>query len=222
MTISGSGRGIRGDFDEDGKPDLVWQNDGSREVSVWYMGGPQGNSFLGWNYLNPAPLHGWQVVSTSDFNGDGKPDLVWQNDASREVSVWYMGGSKGNTFLGWNYLNPTPLHGWHVVSADDFNADGKPDLVWQNDTSREVSVWYMGGAQGNTFLGWNYLSPGSLYGWQVVSTSDFNGDGKPDLVWQNDASREVSVWYMGGSEGNTFLGWNYLNPGPLYGWQAVN
>ena len=60
-----------------------------------------------------------------------------------------------------------------------------PDLVWQNDTTRAVTVWYMGGAQGATFQGWNYLSGGAA-GWKVVGAADFNGDGVPDLIWQND------------------------------------
>ena len=136
---------------------------------------------------------------TADFDGDGHPDLVWQNDTTRQVTVWYMGGAQGATFQGWNYLSGGAA-GWKVVGVADFNGDGVPDLIWQNDTTRAVTVWYMGGAQGATFQGWNYLSGGAP-GWTVVGAADFNGDGVPDLIWQNDTTRAVTVWYMGGAQG---------------------
>ena len=126
------------------------------------MGGAQGNTFLGSNYLGTAP--GWSVAGTADLNTDGHSDLLWQNDSTRDVVVWYMGGAQGNTFLGSNYLGAAP--GWSVAGAADLNADGRPDLVWQNDSTRDVVVWYMGGAQGNSFLSSNYL--GAASGWKVV------------------------------------------------------
>ena len=183
------------DFDGDGKPDLVWQNDVTWEVVVWYMGGPQGNSFLGWNLLASTDVAGWSVVGSGDFNGDGKPDLVWQNDVTWQVAVWYMGGPQGNSFLGWNLLASTDVAGWSVVGTGDFNGDGKPDLVWQNDVTWQVVVWYMGGSQGNSSLGSDLLASTDVAGWSVVGTSEFNHDGKPDLVWQNGATRQLIVWF---------------------------
>jgi len=51
------------------------------------MGGVQGNVFLGWGVLNASPLPGWKVVATGDFNGDGQPDLVWQNEATNSLNT---------------------------------------------------------------------------------------------------------------------------------------
>ena len=208
------------DFNRDGRPDLVWQNDVTWEVVVWYMGGPQGNSLLGGNGLASTDVAGWRVVGTGDFNGDGKPDLVWQNDFTWEVVVWYMGGPQGNSLLGGNGLASTDVAGWRVVGTGDFNGDGKPDLVWQNDFTWQVVVWYMGGPQGNSFLGGNGLASTDVAGWRVVGTGDFNGDSKPDLVWQNDFTWEVVVWYMGGPQGNSLLGGNGL-ASDVAGWRAI-
>ncbi len=110
-----------------------------------------------------------------------------------------MGGAQGTTRLGDGWLVPTPVSGWRIAGTADFNGDGKPDLMWQNDTDRSVAVWYMGGAQGNTFLGDSWLAANGPAGWSIAGNADFNDDGKPDLVWQNDATRQVAVWYMGGS-----------------------
>jgi hypothetical protein len=120
---------------------------------------------LGWAYLSGS-VPGWTVVGAADFNGDGTPDLIWQNDSTRQTTVWNMGGAQGTTMLGWSYLSGS-VPGWTVAGAADFNADGHPDLIWQNDSTRQTTVWYMGGAQGTTMLGWSYLS-GSVPGWKVV------------------------------------------------------
>jgi hypothetical protein len=221
------------DFNLDGHPDLVWQNDSTRQAAVWYLGGPQGNTFLGGNYLGSmgaAGVPGWRVVASGDFNADGHPDLVWLSDSMRQAAVWYMGGPEGNVFLGGNWLSDlgaAGVPGWTVVGAADFNADGHPDLVWQNDMTRQLAVWYMGGAQGTTFLGGNWLGDAGaagVPGWKVVATADFNSDGHPDVVWQNDSTRQVAVWYMGGANGNTFLGGNWLGDAGaagVPGWTVV-
>jgi hypothetical protein len=105
---------------------------------------------------------------SQDLNGDGKPDLVWQNDA-RQVAVWYMGGAQGNTLLWWDWLSSTGVTGWRVVGTGDFNGDGKPDLVWQNDATQQVVVWYLGGSQGNSYLGWDWLAQNGVAGWRVIA-----------------------------------------------------
>ena len=38
-----------------------------------------------WAYLNTAPTSGWSVVGAADFNGNGTPDLVWENLSNQAV-----------------------------------------------------------------------------------------------------------------------------------------
>jgi hypothetical protein len=199
------------------RPTVFWQNDANRAITVWYMGGPAGNILLSWESLSES-VPGWRLAATADFNGDGNPDLVWQNDTTRQVTVWYMGGPEGNTRTGWSWIQPANTPGWSVVAARDFNGDGKPDLVWQNDTTRQVTVWYMGGPEGNMVTGWNWIQATNIPGWKIVGAEDFSGDGRPDLLWQNDATRQVSVWYM---EDNTRTGWEWIQQTSVPGWQLV-
>jgi hypothetical protein len=49
------------DSNRDGTPDLLWQNSLTRQVLVWYMGGPLGNNFLGSAYLASTGMSGWTV-----------------------------------------------------------------------------------------------------------------------------------------------------------------
>ena len=55
-------------------------------------------------------------MGAADVNGDSKPDLLWQNDATRQVLVWYMGGGQGNQFLGWNWMMSANNSGWRALS----------------------------------------------------------------------------------------------------------
>ncbi len=176
----------KGDFSADGKPDLLWRNTTTGTNVVWYM---NGKDFAGWDYLIAVNDQAWTIVGTGDFNGDGKPDILWRNTTSGENVVWYM---NGKDFAGWDYLLPTVSdQTWTIVGTGDFNGDGKPDILWRNTTSGENVVWYM---NGKDFAGWDYLLPTvSDQTWTIVGTGDFNGDGKPDILWRNTSRHECGL-----------------------------
>jgi len=189
---------------------------------VNYYGGQGGTVFQSSSWLNQTGAAGWSLVAVADFNGDGVPDLVWESDSTRQITVHYYGGSGGATLMGWNWLNKSGALGWHVAAAVDFNGDRVPDLVWQCDTTGQVVVHYYGGPGGATFIGWNWLNSAGVLGWRVAKAADFNGDGAPDLVWQNNTTRQVVVHYYGGTGGATYQGWNWLNTAGVTAWSVVN
>lgn len=61
------------------------------------------------------------MVTVADVNQDGVPDviwqhLIWQEDNSREVVVWFMSGALGNQSTAAAVLaGPTP--GWRALMA---------------------------------------------------------------------------------------------------------
>ena len=208
------------DFDNNGTADLIWQNNSTGQVTVNFYGGSGGATYQGWCWLNVNSNVGWNVVGAADFNGDGVPDLIWQNEATRQVTVNYYGGAQGCTYSGWNWLNAAGVPGWTVAGAADFNRDGVPDLIWQNDTTAQVTVNYYGGVDGAVYQGWNWLNQAGVPGWTVEGAADFNGDDVPDLVWANDATGQVTVNYYGGTGGAVYQGWNWLNEAGVPGWHT--
>jgi hypothetical protein len=199
------------DFDANGVPDVIWQNQASRVVSVHYYRGFVPSLDIGWAFLNAAGVPGWHVTAAADFDGNGVPDLIWQNDTTRQVTVNYYGGKGGSGYQGWAYLSSMGDPGWTVAGAGDFDGNGVPDLVWQNDNTREVTIHYYGGARGAIELKSAWLDRTGKPGWTVVAVTDYDGNGVPDLVWQNDATGQVLVSFYGGSEGTEYLGWKWLN-----------
>jgi uncharacterized protein (DUF736 family) len=194
---------------------LIWQQDGTNVPSVWYMGGDDGSTFLSSKLLSD-PIPGWRIVAVGDLNGDRHPDLIWQQDATNMVGVWYMGGDDGSTFLSSKLLSDS-IPSWRIVAVGDLNRDGHPDLIWQQDATNMAGVWYMGGDDGSTFLSSRLLSD-SIPDWRIVAVGDLNGDGHPDLFWQQDATNLPSVWYMGGDDGSTFLSTKLLG-NAIPGWR---
>ena len=148
---------------------LIWQNAASCQVNANYYGGP---ALAGWAELNSGVgSAGWRVVAAADFDGNGVPDLVWQNQSTGQVNVNYYGGTGGAKFTGWAMLNSgAGTSGWKVVGAADFDGNGVPDLIWQNQSTHQVNVNYYGGAGGAKFTGWAMLNNGAgTGGWSVVA-----------------------------------------------------
>jgi hypothetical protein len=94
---------------------------------------------------------------------------------------------------------------WRIVGANDFDGDGRTDLLWQHAGNGQLYVWLLNGL---TLI--KGVQPQSAEtSWRVAGTADFNGDGKPDLLWKNRTTGELYVWYLNGA---AFAGGGYLNP----------
>ena len=183
------------DFNGDGNPDILLENSSSGQRVLWLMGGPN-NAYvtqgLDLGSLDPV----WHIVGTTDFNGDGKPDILLENISSGQRVLWLMGGPN-NAYviqgLDLGSLDPA----WHIVGTADFNGDGKPDILLENVSSGQRVLWLMGGPN-NAYVTQG-LDLGSLDpSWHIVGTADFNGDGKPDILLENSSSGQRVLWLMGG------------------------
>jgi FG-GAP-like repeat len=160
---------VSGDFNRDGHPDLIWQNDSTSRVMLWYMGGNGGAALQSLNWISQAGEPGWRVAAVADFNGDGVPEIIWENINTYQVILWYMGGSGGAVLQSASWISSGGEPGWRVAGAADFNADGIPDILWENNSSRQVLVWYMGGAQGGFLQGLSWISSAGEPGWSVLN-----------------------------------------------------
>jgi hypothetical protein len=70
------------------------------------------------------------MVGTADFNGDGQPDIVWEDPQADAHKVWFMNGTSKTGEA--NFQTTDDDINWRVVGVGDFNGDGNGDLLWQH------------------------------------------------------------------------------------------
>jgi YD repeat-containing protein len=172
-----------GDFNGDGKKDILWRNTSDGRIVLWLM-----NGFT----VTAAPLlldaSAWIVTHVADFNGDGKSDILLRNGTDNRVVLWIMNGT---TIASSATILADP--NWNVTHTGDFNFDGKADILWRNKTDGQIVVWTMNGTA--------VIATGSLQGagpWLATHVADFNGDGKTDILLRNSSTGDVVLWTMFG------------------------
>ena len=171
--------------------------------------------------LNPGTVYHFRIVSTnenvetsvapeltfttpptsameisSDFNGDGKADLLGR-ESNGTVKVQL---STGNGFA-----EPTSWGGFSdalmPMYAADFNGDGKADLLGR-ESSGTVKVYLSAGNGFAEPTSWGGFADALM----PMYAGDFNGDGKDDLLGR-ESSGTVKVYLSVGSGFQEAVSW---------------
>ena len=207
-----------GDFDGDGRDDLIrqekgsWSDDNAGTV-VWYRSNGEG-TFVKRNVIVD---HGnWRGeyanLLVGDFNGDGRSDFIYQEKGPLDDDDIFTGllfTSQGDGTFSQDYLTD-----WQWMKGDrvnlivgDFNGDGRSDFIRQ-----EKALWSGDGVDANSELPTLTLYqsdgdggfaattlPPAFQGWFGASltlrAADLNGDGLDDLLYLRSsvASGDTSI-----------------------------
>jgi aromatic ring-cleaving dioxygenase len=193
-----------GDFNGDRKPDILFQNQKTGQLIYWLMNGTTLIRFGAITPDNPGSPD-WQVVAIADFNGDGKVDVLFQRQSTGQLVCWFMDGT---SLMRYVLLSDPGSPAWKVAATADFNRDGMPDLLFQNQQTGQLAYWLMRGTSTLTFGFLSPSAPGPM-DWKIAGIGDFNRDGNPDLLFQNQKSGDLVYWLMNGT---TMVTFGYLNP----------
>jgi hypothetical protein len=136
-----------GDFNADGKADILWYKESTGQLVVWLMNGHTRTASI-----LPNPDHatgaGWVVAGTADFNGDGARDILWYNQTSGNLVIWYMNAALQRLWSAPTTPSSFGCCEWRVAAVGDFGKGragvlNSPDIVWQNHTTHDLVVWFM-------------------------------------------------------------------------------
>jgi hypothetical protein len=205
--------GTLGDFTGDGIDDFVVRSQSKlylifgKKVGSWPLKFDlttlNGNN--GFVIEGLVSLYVGGPVTSGDFNGDGKSDLV-SLDARK---LYVIFGQAANSWPA--KFDLTTLHGTNgfstvgisasQVGAGDFNGDGKADIIvgncWANPGGRNAAgaayvffgqaspmppVLNLTSLNGNNGFVIEGLNDNDWFGLQVRSAGDINADGKEDMV----------------------------------------
>jgi hypothetical protein len=184
-----------GDFNGDGKMDVVVASEGSNDVTV-LLGDGRGGLRQGASVpagANPAEIF------VGDFDRDGYPDLAIANHDTSFVTI-LLGDGKG----GFRPAPGSPLtvHSKphpHTVDGCDANGDGNLDLVIDSWEEERLTL-LLGDGKGG------FQTPGlpievGRKPYRNLKLRDVNGDGKCDIVAPSYGKGVVTI-LLGDGRGN--------------------
>jgi hypothetical protein len=160
-----------GDFNGDGKPDLITANTSAGTVDVFLN---QGNG----TYGTPITSHTGNNpvdIEVGDLNDDGKEDIVALGSYYLSAMTVLSGNGDGTFQAPVAYPETNPPT---EIQIHDMNGDNHPDIVMDNEFFNSTSVLMNNGD--GTFGAKLDTPAGSFPSSEAIG--DFNGDGKPDLV----------------------------------------
>ncbi len=76
----------------------------------------------------------------SDFNCDGKADVLWRNSTGA-TAIWLMDGT---TLLAGRTIGKPPLE-WVISKIEDYDGDCKADILWRHTVTGDTAIWLMDG-----------------------------------------------------------------------------
>lgn len=182
---------LNGDFNNDGKLDIITCNPNTNCISV--LSGDGFGGFYTNNNFSTGSGTQPQMIVQGDFDGDGKPDIATANGGNTTISI-LIGTGTGSfgapttyTISGAN--NPS------CIASADFNGDSKLDIVTGNLGTGNLSVMLNSGS-GTFTTAVSYTAGTSP---NYIICNDYNSDGYKDLAVANYGSGTVSILLGNGS-----------------------
>jgi hypothetical protein len=182
------------DIDGDGRPDVLSAFNNScggagAYFSIFPNNSTPGNiEFCSYRDFDFGVLCQSDAIATGDLDGDGKTDIAVTSGFNNAFYIFQNTSTPGAISIAAPFLMDSPGSTLNVVIAD-FDADNKPDLAWKSDLSNDIVLKkniHSGGALSASSFSAEINLQTPLGNGGTLAVADINGDGKPDLVANDD------------------------------------
>jgi len=187
---------VIGDLNGDGKPDMITTNNAGGSSSISIFKNTSSNGVISFasrrDYQTGTNAYSYPGdAAIMDLDSDGRPDIVVAN-SDYTVSVFKNTGNFLNILLDVKKNYPVGLNA-RGIAINDFDGDGKSDIVATNNTYSTLSIIRNTSTNGIISFGTTVDLPSSK-GPNGIATGDMDNDGKPDLIVMNQDDRTISVF----------------------------
>lgn len=184
-----------GDYNGDGKLDILSSRERDRQLMIWFG---DGNGFVAVPTMSHAP--GWRVARSfgtdgapvrpyvhSDADGDGRSDFFVVGVTTRQSDQpWQYEAETGWNFYDRDGVRPPVLQynpplGGRLLATGDFDGDVRADAVIEKDPDSQGlrrTVIRLSSALPQHEV----QIPTPAAGWRIVAANDVDGDGLSDLL----------------------------------------
>jgi hypothetical protein len=226
--VGGTYRPAAGDFNGDGRDDILWHGSGSTDDWMWW------STASGYRSQRLS-VGGSYVPVVGDFDGNGLDDVLWYATGLAQDHVWYsIPGSRVTVAVSQPLISGVPR-------AGDFDGDGRDDVMfhapgpdaddvlwWSQGRTWQVASAPVAGRyrpavhdaddDGRDDITWVSLGGTRSYRWRFTAarsrsstaidhpatfaepvTGDFDGDGRSDVLLVGPGSQRDAVWYSNAS-----------------------
>lgn len=184
-----------GDFNGDGKTDLVWWDKATGNTR-WFSNNGNGSFTRADNLIAATDLAGGTGLYLADFNGDGRLDALWWDQATGN-NTWFTRNADGSWTKAANRIATAEVRNGTSLLVADFNGDGRADVMWY-DRATGNNLCYFANADGTLTKVTNAVATADLKNGTGLHAADWTGNGTADLLWYDSATR-TSRWYQGTS-----------------------